>query len=370
MKNRRINEFLITFFLVIACSFSLFAQINNDIDSISSQLSTTVAQNGGLLWKVSGNGLAKSSYIFGTYHDNYHSFTENQIFSIPGLKKAIEEAEEIATEDNIFPTKKEIYTMFDTSPYERLLSPSAITRMPKGKYYSSLFKSYKEWRKFDKQMKRQGFFPYLQQKPTYWMNIFNMKLTMQMALPSMVDRPSIPIDLYIAKYAREKKTPMFFLNAQYPGDTGFFGIFDPIYAKTNEKMRYKRPLEVQIKELCKLLNQIESPKYKKLCEEGIKKEKEKYNYTGIRDSLFNAYKTMDIKKIEKIEKLIIKRQGKDYLSYRMFILDGRNIRWIPIIKKHMAEHVCFIAFGCRHLVGETGIINLLRKEGYEVTPVF
>ena len=79
---------------------------------------------------------------------------------------------------------------------------------------------------------------------------------------------------------------------------------------------------------------------------------------------------MNIKKIEAIEKLIIKRQGKDYPSYRMYILDKHNIRWIPMMKEHMAKHVCFIAFGCRHLIGEKGIINLLRKEGYEVTPVF
>ena len=41
-----------------------------------------------------------------------------------------------------------------------------------------------------------------------------------------------------------------------------------------------------------------------------------------------------------------------------------------LMKEQMAKHTCFVAFGCRHLVGEKGIINLLRKEGYEVTPVF
>jgi len=366
MKNKRINTFLVTLLVVITGPFSISAQINNDIDSIASQLSTTVAQDGGLLWKVSGNGLTKNSYIFGTYYYDQHSFTHNQIFSIPGVKKAIEEAEEIATEDNIF----EICTHFNTPVYERLLSPSAITKMPKGKYYKSLFKSDKEWQKFDKQMKRLGIFSYLEQKPTYWVNILKAGLNIEIALPPMMNRLGIPVDLYIAKYAREKKTPMFFLNAQYPGNTGCFGIFDPIYTKSNEKLRYKRPLEVQIKELCKLLNQIESPEYKEQHKESIKRAREKYDYAGIRDSLFNAYKTMNIKKLEEAENYSTKAQGKDFLFYKTLMLDKPNIRWIPIMKKHMAEHVCFIAFGCRHLVGETGIINLLRKEGYEVTPVF
>ena len=151
MKNRRMNIFLIALLWVTACPFTLFAQVNNDIDSVASQLSTTVAQDGGFLWKISGNGLKKSSYIFGTYDDNYHGFTENQVFSIPGVRKALEEAEEIATENNI-------YTIFNTSLIsERILSTSAITRMPKGEHYYYLFKSDKEWQKFDKQMKKEGF---------------------------------------------------------------------------------------------------------------------------------------------------------------------------------------------------------------------
>ena len=37
-----------------------------------------------LLWKISGNGLSKPSYIIGTYHLAPASFAD----SIPGLKKA------------------------------------------------------------------------------------------------------------------------------------------------------------------------------------------------------------------------------------------------------------------------------------------
>lgn len=360
MKNKRINVFLITLFWVTAYPFSLFAQINNDIDSTASQLSATVAQDGGFLWKVSGNGLPKSSYIFGTYDDNYHRFTESQVFSIPGLRKALEEAEEIATENNI-------YTLFNTSLIrERILSTSAITRMPKGEHYYYLFKSDKEWQKFDEQMKKEGFQSYSDQKPTYWINILKIGFTVQTSLPPIMNQSCIPWDFYITKYAKEKKMPMFFLNPQSPGSPGFYAFFDTIYTKANEKLRYKRPLKVQIKELCKLLNQIESPKYKEQCEEDIKRAREKYDYVGIRDSLFAAYKTMNIKKLEDITEVV----GKDFPFYKAFILERPNIRWIPIMKEQMAKHTCFVAFGCRHLVGEKGIINLLRKEGYEVTPVF
>ncbi len=51
------------------------------------------------------------------------------------------------------------------------------------------------------------------------------------------------------------------------------------------------------------------------------------------------------------------------------ILDKRNINWIPIMEKQMAEKSSFIAVGAAHLAGEKGLIQLLRKAGYTVTPV-
>jgi uncharacterized protein len=51
-------------------------------------------------------------------------------------------------------------------------------------------------------------------------------------------------------------------------------------------------------------------------------------------------------------------------------LDGRNKLWIPRIEAAMKEGPSFFAFGCAHLGGYEGIISLLRKNGYTVTPIF
>ncbi|ANE52129.1 TraB/GumN family protein [Flavisolibacter tropicus] len=51
------------------------------------------------------------------------------------------------------------------------------------------------------------------------------------------------------------------------------------------------------------------------------------------------------------------------------ILDQRNKRWIPTIEKAMKKQATFFAFGCAHLAGENGVIRLLRKKGYIVTPI-
>jgi len=59
----------------------------------------------------------------------------------------------------------------------------------------------------------------------------------------------------------------------------------------------------------------------------------------------------------------------DLGNYENVLLDKRNRNWIPIISKFVAEKPSFIAVGAGHLGGKNGVINLLRKQGYTVTPV-
>jgi uncharacterized protein len=52
------------------------------------------------------------------------------------------------------------------------------------------------------------------------------------------------------------------------------------------------------------------------------------------------------------------------------ILDERNKKWIPVIEKAAKERPAFFVFGCAHLAGKNGVINLMREKGYTVTPLF
>ena len=51
------------------------------------------------------------------------------------------------------------------------------------------------------------------------------------------------------------------------------------------------------------------------------------------------------------------------------LVNERNHRWIPVIDKNVHQGSCLIAVGALHLPGEIGLISLLRKEGYTLTPV-
>ena len=59
--------------------------------------------------------------------------------------------------------------------------------------------------------------------------------------------------------------------------------------------------------------------------------------------------------------VISEEQGK--------FLDDRNENWIPQIKSFVKENNAFIAVGAGHLGGPNGVIRLLEKEGYTLTPV-
>lgn len=51
------------------------------------------------------------------------------------------------------------------------------------------------------------------------------------------------------------------------------------------------------------------------------------------------------------------------------LLDNRNISWIPVIEAQISKESTFIAVGAAHLAGENGVINLLKKQGYNLKPV-
>ncbi|MBU1822787.1 MAG: TraB/GumN family protein [Bacteroidetes bacterium] len=51
------------------------------------------------------------------------------------------------------------------------------------------------------------------------------------------------------------------------------------------------------------------------------------------------------------------------------LLNARNRKWIPLLEEEMAEKPTFVAVGAAHLAGEQGVIALLRKQGYTLTPI-
>jgi uncharacterized protein YbaP (TraB family) len=52
------------------------------------------------------------------------------------------------------------------------------------------------------------------------------------------------------------------------------------------------------------------------------------------------------------------------------MLTVRNNNWVEIMPEMMKKQSNLFAVGTAHLVGENGVIELLRKQGYKITPVY
>lgn len=66
---------------------------------------------------------------------------------------------------------------------------------------------------------------------------------------------------------------------------------------------------------------------------------------------------------------LIQSEGGVINEEQSAFLDDRNKNWIPKIIDYISSKNAFIAVGAGHLGGPNGVIRLLQKEGYTLTPV-
>ncbi len=63
------------------------------------------------------------------------------------------------------------------------------------------------------------------------------------------------------------------------------------------------------------------------------------------------------------------KSDDDFIKYEELLLNSRNKNWIPVMSGHMKVQSTFFAVGAGHLGGINGVITLLRKAGYTLTPI-
>lgn len=83
------------------------------------------------------------------------------------------------------------------------------------------------------------------------------------------------------------------------------------------------------------------------------------------NEMYKSYKQQNLNALNET----ISKEDQQLLPYLEMMLYNRNKNWIPIIKKEIQIASCFFAVGAGHLGGELGVINLLREQGYKVSPV-
>lgn len=305
MTFKRLSTLLST--LLIFIGFTVTAQ-TKDTPSVST------VQNA-LLWEITGKGLTKPSYIYGTIH----LIPKSDFFLTEATKKALNESQKVMFEIN----------MKDMQNPMLIFSIMSKAMMPRGQKLRDLI-SKEDYALVKTRFEEIGLpLPMLESiKPMF--------------LSAMVEGGGNPMDtsakgattayeMEIMKIADKDKKEMGGLETM----EFQMGIFDSI------------PLKTQADMLVKSIKSVNNG-----------------------DSEFKAmvelYKSQDI---EAMAGTMKGGEDNDLSKYESVLLTSRNKNWIPLIVKNSEGKSIFYAVGAGHLGGEMGVVNLLRKEGFTLKPL-
>jgi uncharacterized protein len=261
-----------------------------------------------LLYKVSGKGLTKPSYILGTFH----AICPTDMVPIEKLTRYVDETEQL-------------YLELDLDDPAIMFSMAQALQLPAGKTLKELYTD-------DQYSKVGGLL-----KDSVGLHIDAVKsirpsmlAVMVITSPKLAGCKPAAVDTLIMKAATESKKPVYGLET----------------VETQIAALNSQPLEKQASDL---LTIAEDP------QRSISELKE----------LMATYKEQDS---EKLFAITAKEMGKD-ANFRKRLLDDRNMDWIPKMQKNMAEKPTFFAVGAGHLGGKNGVIALLKAKGYKLTPI-
>jgi uncharacterized protein YbaP (TraB family) len=269
-----------------------------------------------LLWRITGKGITRPSYLFGTMH----ILCAGDANLSDSLKAAIRSADEVYFEINL-------------SDMMGMASAIFAMQMKDGKKLSDVLKPAEYQRVKDYFEKHPSLLP----PPLTFGMLERFK---PMLISGFVEEAGMDcgtagtdgMEMEIMKVAKELANPKPINGLE----TAAFqaGLFDSIpYAK-------------QAKEL---VDYIDSADYNK-------KETRQ---------LADLYNQQDLDGIQALSD----KDDPGMDEYMDLLLYGRNRKWARILDTLLPDKSLLIAVGAAHLPGEQGVIELLRKEGYTVEAV-
>jgi uncharacterized protein YbaP (TraB family) len=159
-----------------------------------------------------------------------------------------------------------------------------------------------------------------------------MKLQKAMAEGTITESPEPIIDMFIQQKAIGQSKPVFGLE--------YYSF--------------------QVEMLTTLLDMPLHEQYVKMIESfGNKAEGEK-----IVKSLVDAYKSFNLASINEVL-----QSENDFGNVESKVFDSRNENWAQKMPSIMSEKSTLFAVGVGHLIGDKGLLNLLKKQGYKVKAV-
>lgn len=263
-----------------------------------------------LLWEISGKNLEKPSYLYGTIH----IVCKGEELMTNELQKAFDKTETLALEVD----------MSDPSLQTRMLQ---ISFAKDGKKMSDRL-SPEVVEKLD--------------------SLFQSKLGAGFAVFEMLSPQFILAQLSL-------------LGLDCPMDLGYDMVFMNLAKTEGKDLVGLESIDTQIDALFSQSNEDAVAAISYLAENQNELKSETLK-------MMNLYKQKDVQGLYEMTKESFQDPKYPQSDIKVF-LDNRNISWIPVIEKLIAEKSAFIAVGAAHLAGENGVINLLKKQGYTLKPI-
>lgn len=278
-----------------------------------------VAAQAQLLWKVSGNGLGRPSYIFGTHH----MAPASMIDQVKGIDQAISDCDIVVGEiekDSLTSPEVQARMAQDMiappdSTLDKLLTTEEYNIVEKvfNKYFGTMGVKLSQM----KSLKPSAISTQMQamQAIKYFPNFDSSNL----------------IDIAVQQRANDAGRP----------SAGLESIQEQV------DLLYNGPLMEQAKGLVETCKQDDFFQVQSA-------------------ALADAYMSQDLNKILTV--MTDATMGGSEESMEALIYN-RNRAWTAKLKTMMPERACLICVGSGHLPGTQGLLQLLRNEGYTVEPV-
>jgi len=286
----------------------------------------SVSSQAQILYKISGNGLKESSYIVGTYHAAKASFVD----SIPGARRVMDECQqtygELRMQDMLIPDTMNIVQNAQLLPegttIDHVLSADEMTRL--NAYMKKILGIDFTIPEVAKQMGR--FTPVA------------INIQLSMALYFKKEKgfdPNNLIDSYFQKQALAQgknvgglETYSFQAKALYQG-------------KTLERQKEG------------LMCMVDNPDFTDMMIEAVTK----------------AYYSQDLDAIKEAFDTKLHNSCDATPEEEAQIIYDRNANWVTKMPAIMEQKSTLFAVGAGHLIGDKGVLNLLRQVGYTVEAV-
>ena len=285
-----------------------------------------IAVQAQLLWKISGNGLQKPSYIIGTYHFAPVSFTD----SIKGLKEALDASEQVYGE----------IVMADMMKPENMTKMQSAMMLPEGQTIEKLYTA-EEMARINTMLK----------------SIMGVDMTNPMVAQQIgkITPQALQTQLEVLMYLKG--------HTEFDPNRSFDGYFQQEATAKGKPVGALETIDFQIETLYKGMS-MERQKQLLLCLADNMEFNEE-----LTENVIKAFFTQDLDGIEEAMNAKLNNTCDGTPEEKETLIYARNDNWMKQMPEIMKQKSTLFAVGAGHLPGERGVLGQLRKAGYTVEGV-